>query len=164
MIFHYESFPPWPSSRITKWGHFMSLKIIYILLNILYVNVAINQEYQMRVDDEYVIKGNDVLLKCKIPSFVADLVKVVSWEDQDQNSYSPNQHVHGNCSRGGSSVFILFHIQSSLSNSNKGQLLSLVGSFIILSNNFGVFCASYQPRISNSGWRWICYTGKWCSA
>jgi hypothetical protein len=31
--------------------------------------------------NEYVIKGNAAILKCSIPSFVADFVQVVSWVD-----------------------------------------------------------------------------------
>lgn len=34
---------------------------------------------------EYVIKGNAAVLKCSIPSFVADFVKVESWIDEDGN-------------------------------------------------------------------------------
>ena len=43
--------------------------------------LAVNQEYSTKAEDEYVIQGNDVLLKCKIPSFVADFVSVVGWID-----------------------------------------------------------------------------------
>lgn len=32
---------------------------------------------------EYVIRGNAAVLKCSIPSFVADFVKVESWVDED---------------------------------------------------------------------------------
>lgn len=32
---------------------------------------------------EYVIKGNAAILKCSIPSFVADFVKVESWIDEE---------------------------------------------------------------------------------
>lgn len=34
---------------------------------------------------EYVIKGNAAILKCSIPSFVADFVKVESWIDEEGN-------------------------------------------------------------------------------
>ena len=43
--------------------------------------LAVNQEYSTKAEDEYVIQGNDVLVKCKIPSFVADFVSVVGWID-----------------------------------------------------------------------------------
>lgn len=34
---------------------------------------------------EYVIKGNAAVLKCSIPSFVADFVRVESWIDEEGN-------------------------------------------------------------------------------
>ena len=34
---------------------------------------------------EYVIKGNAAVLKCAIPSFVADFVRVESWIDEEGN-------------------------------------------------------------------------------
>ena len=36
---------------------------------------------------EQVILGNDVLLKCHIPSFVADFVTVESWIDSEEFIY-----------------------------------------------------------------------------
>lgn len=40
------------------------------------------------MNKEHVIKGNAGLLKCLIPSFVADFVEVVSWHtDQDEIFY-----------------------------------------------------------------------------
>lgn len=33
------------------------------------------------MDKEYVMRGNSAILKCSIPSFVADFVHVVSWLD-----------------------------------------------------------------------------------
>lgn len=32
---------------------------------------------------EYVIRGNAAVLKCSIPSFVADFVKIESWIDEE---------------------------------------------------------------------------------
>jgi hypothetical protein len=43
-----------------------------------------------------VIRGNSVLLKCKTPSFVSDMVRVDSWQDDDGKVYYHNiQNVHG---------------------------------------------------------------------
>jgi hypothetical protein len=39
------------------------------------------------VNNEYVIRGNSALLKCSIPSFVADFVSVVSWQDNEGETY-----------------------------------------------------------------------------
>ena len=36
------------------------------------------------------IQGNDVLVKCKIPSFVADFVSVVGWIDDKLNPLESN--------------------------------------------------------------------------
>lgn len=34
------------------------------------------------------IRGNSAVLKCSIPSFVADFVSVVSWQDDSGNMYA----------------------------------------------------------------------------
>jgi len=39
------------------------------------------------VNNEYVIRGNSVVLKCSIPPFIADFVTVVSWQDNSGNVY-----------------------------------------------------------------------------
>ena len=38
----------------------------------------------------YVIVGNSALVKCEIPSFVADFVSVVSWVENNGGEYFPN--------------------------------------------------------------------------
>lgn len=46
------------------------------------------QHYDTDVNKEYIIRGNSAILKCQIPSFVADFVTVVSWNtDQDETFY-----------------------------------------------------------------------------
>uniref|UniRef100_A0A182QBV3 Down syndrome cell adhesion molecule n=1 Tax=Anopheles farauti TaxID=69004 RepID=A0A182QBV3_9DIPT len=47
------------------------------------VRAVINQHYQPEILTEYVIRGNSAILKCSIPSFVADFVRVESWIDED---------------------------------------------------------------------------------
>ena len=49
--------------------------------------VVIQQNYKSGPEEEYVILGNDALMKCKIPSFVSDFVNVVSWLDNDGKEY-----------------------------------------------------------------------------
>lgn len=39
---------------------------------------------------EYVIKGNTAVLKCTIPSFVADFVKVEAWVSDEGLEYLPD--------------------------------------------------------------------------
>lgn len=43
----------------------------------------VNQFYDAEIIKEYVIRGNTAVLKCSIPSFVADFVYVESWIDED---------------------------------------------------------------------------------
>ena len=41
------------------------------------------QFYESEVNNEYVIRGNSAVLKCSIPSFVADFVQIISWQDEN---------------------------------------------------------------------------------
>lgn len=41
---------------------------------------------------EYVIKGNSAVLKCSIPSFVADFVYVEAWIDEEGTELVPNDN------------------------------------------------------------------------
>lgn len=48
---------------------------------------VVSQHYEAEVLNKYVIRGNAVVLKCEIPSFVADFVSVVGWVDSDGATY-----------------------------------------------------------------------------
>lgn len=50
-----------------------------------------NHYYEAEVVSEYVIKGNTAVLKCNIPSFVADFVGVDAWIGSDGSEYLPEQ-------------------------------------------------------------------------
>jgi hypothetical protein len=47
------------------------------------------------VPEESVILGNDVVIKCNIPSFVADFVSVVGWVDSEGSTFLVSQ-TYGN--------------------------------------------------------------------
>lgn len=49
--------------------------------------IVIIQTYEAEADNEYVIKGNSAIMKCEIPSFVADFVIVDSWIDSNDQEY-----------------------------------------------------------------------------
>lgn len=49
----------------------------------------VNHYYEAEVVSEYVIKGNTAVLKCNIPSFVADFVRVEGWIASDGTEYAP---------------------------------------------------------------------------
>ena len=59
----------------------------------IYISV-VAQAYETRVGDEFVIKGNSAIMKCQIPSFVADFVEVRSWVTNKGDSFMPN-HKYG---------------------------------------------------------------------
>lgn len=44
------------------------------------------QFYMTEAENEYVIKGNSAIMKCKIPSFVADFVYVEAWIDAEDGT------------------------------------------------------------------------------
>lgn len=43
----------------------------------------VSQHYAVNVMDEYVLRGNPGILKCHIPSFVADFVYVEAWIENE---------------------------------------------------------------------------------
>lgn len=49
-------------------------------------NVVVMQFYMTEAENEYVIRGNSAVMKCKIPSFVADFVYVEAWINVDDGS------------------------------------------------------------------------------
>nr|XP_036670159.1 Down syndrome cell adhesion molecule-like protein Dscam2 isoform X17 [Drosophila suzukii] len=57
-----------------------------------HVRAVVNQFYEAEIMTEYVIRGNAAVLKCSIPSFVADFVRVETWIDDEGNvlSFSDN--------------------------------------------------------------------------
>ena len=54
-----------------------------------------HQFYKAGILEEYVIIGNDALLKCNIPSFVADFVRVVAWVSNDGETFSADDPSYG---------------------------------------------------------------------
>lgn len=68
--------------------------------------------------DESVLRGNTAILKCHIPSFVADYVFVSGWTSDDGDEYSINENqAHGIekwkfiCSYDNLSIFFIFDIK-----------------------------------------------------
>ncbi|XP_050054044.1 cell adhesion molecule Dscam2 isoform X14 [Aphis gossypii] len=53
------------------------------------VRAAVSQYYEVDVNKEPVIKGNSVIMKCGIPSFVADFVIVLSWSTDKGDNFYP---------------------------------------------------------------------------
>ena len=60
---------------------------IFIYEKIKFFVAVVTQEYETDAHKVYVIVGNSALIKCEIPSFVADFVSVYSWTDNNNNEY-----------------------------------------------------------------------------
>ena len=46
--------------------------------------------YKTDASQEYVIVGNDAIVKCQYPSFVSDFLSVDGWIDSEGGEYSSN--------------------------------------------------------------------------
>ncbi|XP_045473824.1 Down syndrome cell adhesion molecule-like protein Dscam2 isoform X12 [Harmonia axyridis] len=51
------------------------------------VRAVVQQFYQSRVIDEFVLKGNTGILKCLVPSFVSDFIQIEAWIADDGTSF-----------------------------------------------------------------------------
>lgn len=48
-----------------------------------------NQKYESELmPTEYVIRGNSAILKCSVPSFVADFITVEAWVTNEGETYT----------------------------------------------------------------------------
>ena len=45
------------------------------------------QGYSTEPSNEYIVRGNDALMKCKIPSYAADMAEVMGWVDSEGHDY-----------------------------------------------------------------------------
>lgn len=89
-----------------------------------------NQYYEAEVVSEYVIRGNTAVLKCNIPSFVADFVRVEAWVGSDDSEYT-----HGGDYGDYAPSSSLSKVSVSLSQSD--QRLSVVNALVRLIPKFG---------------------------
>lgn len=55
----------------------------------------VTQFYDAEITKEYVMRGNAAILKCLIPSFVADFVYVTAWVDSDGVEYLSRNDFNG---------------------------------------------------------------------
>lgn len=73
----------------------MLIHLKYTKSSILSFFPVVSQYYLSEAENEYVIRGNSVVLKCKIPSFVADFVTIEAWLDEEGNEFN-NSATTGN--------------------------------------------------------------------
>ncbi|KAG8198707.1 hypothetical protein JTE90_023478 [Oedothorax gibbosus] len=55
-----------------------------------YARAVVVQNYEVRLFDEFVLRGNMAVLRCQIPSAVTDYVRVTSWERIDGYMITPH--------------------------------------------------------------------------
>ncbi len=63
------------------------------------LSLAVAQSFSTRVSDEFVVVGNDVLLKCAVPAFASDLAEIIGWtvveEEEADNEEELEVHSGG---------------------------------------------------------------------
>ncbi|XP_029035547.1 Down syndrome cell adhesion molecule-like protein Dscam2 isoform X22 [Osmia bicornis bicornis] len=59
------------------------------------VRAVVTQPYQPEILTEYVIRGNSAILKCSIPSYIAEFVTVEAWIKEDGEVYLPEDPAVG---------------------------------------------------------------------
>ena len=84
----------------------MSKRTLEYITNLTNLFLVASQMYKTSSHEEYVIVGNDVLMQCNVPSFVADFVSVQSWEDSEGREFHANKN-YGNFLR---SLFVAWTI------------------------------------------------------
>lgn len=52
----------------------------------LHFSSVIQQSFEIRVIDEFILLGNSAIMRCLIPSFISDFVIVNSWILSDSNN------------------------------------------------------------------------------
>lgn len=58
-----------------------------------FVVVVINQVYEAEITpNEYIMRGNAAIIKCLIPSFVADFVQVSGWLNEEGEEISVGEN------------------------------------------------------------------------
>ncbi|TMW45195.1 hypothetical protein DOY81_009725, partial [Sarcophaga bullata] len=55
---------------------------------------VVPQSYTVNVMDEAVLRGNSAILKCHIPSFVADFIQVASWLEDEEREIFASSSTH----------------------------------------------------------------------
>ena len=56
---------------------------------------VVRQHFSTRAEDEDVILGNDVLIRCRVPSFVGDFLDVVGWINSEGENFVPGSQNNG---------------------------------------------------------------------
>lgn len=58
-------------------------------------HIVVTQPYNPEILTEYVIRGNSAILKCSIPSYIAEFITVEAWIREDGEVYLPEDPALG---------------------------------------------------------------------
>lgn len=61
--------------------------------------IVVSQFFATEAENEYVIRANSAIMKCKIPSFVSEFVYVDQWVANDGTIYRPGEQEYGTRAR-----------------------------------------------------------------
>lgn len=68
---------------------------LYIPFFWLGFSIVVSQFFVTEAENEYVIRANSAIMKCKIPSFVSEFVYVDQWVADDGTIYRPGEQEYG---------------------------------------------------------------------
>lgn len=88
------------------------MNIWYVCVCVCAFRTVVAQPYQPEILTEYVIRGNSAILKCSIPSYIAEFVTVEAWIREDGEVYIPEDPAVGQGTRGVSSLSFSFFDRS----------------------------------------------------
>ena len=120
-------------------SYLILMKFARLFLEFLFFNISVVvQKYATDPQRQvYVIVGNSALIKCEIPSFVADFVSVVSWVENNGLEYFPNH------------IGILFFLFDAMGNTSSYFVLTKFFRFFVFSS-FSVVAQKYDTGASDS--------------
>lgn len=97
-----------------------------------------SQLYKTDASQEYVIVGNDAIVKCQYPSFVSDFLSVEGWQDSEGNFYSrESEYKSGNF--GSSCYCCMSHVERrNLRFLFLSSILTILFSFSVAHQNYRV--------------------------
>lgn len=73
------------TSPFSSLSHYLSISLVNFSV--------VPQSYSVNVMDESILRGNSAILKCHIPSFVADFIVVDSWVEDEEREIYPQADV-----------------------------------------------------------------------
>ena len=130
---------------------------------------AVQQDFNTEAGNEYVILGNDVIMKCSIPSFVADFVSVTGWVDSEGNEFQQTSDAHGNflgcCIRVREPCRLRVTLQIKKWLIISGTIFKqeeFANRLILFLVHFFIYCFSCSPDLQHGGHEWGCDSWQWC--